>query len=45
LDCSISTSEFIHEAVAVGLRDYISKKFEDSKFIAKVLRQVQFPRA
>lgn len=35
-----SSHEFIKEAVALGVRDYIVKPFEDNAFIAKVMRQV-----
>jgi chemosensory pili system protein ChpA (sensor histidine kinase/response regulator) len=42
---SNSTPEFVREAVALGVRDYIVKPFEDSKFVEKVLRQVQLARA
>jgi CheY-like chemotaxis protein len=40
-----STPEFVQTAVALGVRDYIVKPFDDNKFMAKVLRQVQLSRA
>jgi hypothetical protein len=40
-----STPEFIQTAVALGVRDYIVKPFDDNQFMTKVLRQVQLSRA
>ena len=40
-----STPDFVRATVALGVRDYIVKPFDDNQFIAKVLRQVQLSRA